>query len=553
MESTYHFVRPRPPTLIRTEYHLQPWVAFIILLTLFVAYCVYQVYFSPLARYPGPLLAKLTIFRNGYHAWKGDIHLDQWMCHLKYGPVVRYGPNFVSFDTSTGLKEIYSVGSNTWKHRHFEALSPRAQNLVTLRDKKVHAKRRRIIGRSFSDANIKMFEDRILHHINTFCEKVDSLPQKDDAWKPAIKVSDWCSYLVFDIITEFVFGSSYHMLESNKYRHILHDIEDASTRNAVLIYLPFLALGGLHRRIFPEAVKGTRGFWNLIKAAIGNYSETMNSKCVLSNLIQPTHAPFEPHLEPQVIQSESGGLVLAGKITFSVTVQIPFFSNNTNVNYLGLDTTVTAISSIFFYLARNPYAYEKLASEIRNTFSSAEEIRLGATLYKCKYLNACIDECLRITPPIGTSPWREVGKGGISVDGNFVPEGTSVGTCIYSIHHNEKYFPRPHEFIPERWIANEQDSYKTAQVATARAAFNPFSTGPRGCIGRPLVNSNLLLTVAILIWRYDFRVPDGVLGKMGAGHPLGGNGRTNPMEFQVLDRIMSVIDGPMIQFRRRFY
>lgn len=34
MESTYHFVRPRPPTLIRTEYHLQPWVAFIILLTL---------------------------------------------------------------------------------------------------------------------------------------------------------------------------------------------------------------------------------------------------------------------------------------------------------------------------------------------------------------------------------------------------------------------------------------------------------------------------------------------------------------------------------------
>lgn len=50
-----------------------------------VAYCVYQIYFHPYAKYPGPLLGKITVLRATYHAWKGDIHLDMWYCHQKYG------------------------------------------------------------------------------------------------------------------------------------------------------------------------------------------------------------------------------------------------------------------------------------------------------------------------------------------------------------------------------------------------------------------------------------------------------------------------------------
>ncbi|EFR01930.1 isotrichodermin C-15 hydroxylase [Nannizzia gypsea CBS 118893] len=506
----------------QTEYHLSLWV----ILTALVA----LLYLSPVAKYPGPLLAKFTSLPIVYHAWKGDIHLDLWMCHLKYGPVVRYSPSFVSFNTSISLHEIYGMGSNAWKHHQFEALSPRAQNLVTLHDKKTHAKRRRLIGRSFTDTYIKTFENRMLYHINSFCESIDLLPlqQHTGGWKREIKMSDWCSYLTFDINMDFIFGSDYSLLKSSKYRYILNDIEDASTRNAVLIYMPHLAVGGLHRKIFPRAVKGTRSFWRFIKSAISDHSEPMKRKCVVSNILQLTNASSESPLSTDTMQSESGGLAIAG-----------------------LDTTATAMASVFFYLSRNQHAYEKLASEIRSSFSSADEIQLGPTLHQCKYLDACINECLRITPPIGSCLWREVGKGGITVDNNFIPEGFSVGTSIYSIHHNEGYFSRPHEFIPERWMVDEQDTQKAAQVAIAKAAFAPFSIGPRGCIGRPLVNSTLKLAIAMLIWKYDFRLADGVAGGKGAGHPLGGRGRTNPMEFQVLDRIMSIVDGPMIQFRHR--
>jgi len=48
-------------------------------------FCVHRVYIHPLARYPGPFLAKITNLYSAYHAWRGDIHIDMWRCHQKYG------------------------------------------------------------------------------------------------------------------------------------------------------------------------------------------------------------------------------------------------------------------------------------------------------------------------------------------------------------------------------------------------------------------------------------------------------------------------------------
>lgn len=46
---------------------------------------IYRLTFHPLARYPGPFLAKLTTFYGVYHAYVGDMHLDIDRLHQRYG------------------------------------------------------------------------------------------------------------------------------------------------------------------------------------------------------------------------------------------------------------------------------------------------------------------------------------------------------------------------------------------------------------------------------------------------------------------------------------
>ena len=55
-------------------------------LTLQIIYfLLYQTVFHPLAKYPGPFLAKISILRAAYKAWQGDLHIDIWQQHQKYG------------------------------------------------------------------------------------------------------------------------------------------------------------------------------------------------------------------------------------------------------------------------------------------------------------------------------------------------------------------------------------------------------------------------------------------------------------------------------------
>jgi hypothetical protein len=55
-----------------------------------VSTCVYRVTLHPYARYPGPFLAKFTNAYAAYHSWKGDLHIDIWRCHERYGTMSNY-------------------------------------------------------------------------------------------------------------------------------------------------------------------------------------------------------------------------------------------------------------------------------------------------------------------------------------------------------------------------------------------------------------------------------------------------------------------------------
>lgn len=218
---------------------------------------------------------------------------------------------------------------------------------------------------------------------------------------------------------------------------------------------------------------------------------------------------------------------------------------------------------MMFYLCRNPDAYAKVAAEVRSVFPQIEDVRLGPKLNSCHYLRACMDESFRMSPSVGSALWREVTTGGLLVDGHFVPPGFDVGTGIYSIHHNPEYFDHPFEYRPERWLRKDDmaaasphdglDDFEfqsEAHLARARAAFNPFSIGVRGCVGKSLAINELLLTIASILVEFDFRCAHGLDGRMGEGSANAEYGRHRANEYQMKDYLIGCRNGPMVQFRR---
>ena len=217
--------------------------------------------------------------------------------------------------------------------------------------------------------------------------------------------------------------------------------------------------------------------------------------------------------------------------------------------FAGTDTSTITVAGTIFYITRSPRVYARLVQEIRTTFQTVDEIRSGTKLSACRYLRACLDETMRMSPPVPGDLSREVLPGGLDVDGIFVPEGTQIATSTYSIHHNESVFPDPFVYRPERWIVDDRGGVSAADVAHAESAFYPFSSGSRACVGKNLAYLELTIALARLLYLLDVKVPDG--NTTGQGAPGLMWGRRNENQFQLSDFLTAIKQGPMAQFKRR--
>lgn len=214
---------------------------------------------------------------------------------------------------------------------------------------------------------------------------------------------------------------------------------------------------------------------------------------------------------------------------------------------IGSDTANTALAAIFYFLSHNPKVLSRLTTSIRTTFSDLESIVSGPKLNSMIYLRACIDESLRICPPIPMPLPREVLSGGLRVDNHLFPAGIIVGVPTYALHHNEKYFNRPFEYDPGRWLIKGADGTREGEgqspekVAKAREAFSPFSLGPRACIGRNVALLQLQVGVARALWLYNMEIVPG-FENMGVGRQG---------EYKMKDNFIVGKEGPMLRFQRR--
>lgn len=211
----------------------------------------------------------------------------------------------------------------------------------------------------------------------------------------------------------------------------------------------------------------------------------------------------------------------------------------------GSDTTSTVLGSIFFYLTRNPRVLEKLYQELRHTFSSVEEIQYGAKLSSCTYLQAVIDESFRLGPAGCSELPRDLRAGGIVIDGDFYPKGTTVGVPYWSYYRSTATYNDALVFRPERWIVSVTKPGRSEEELRAlKHAFTPFGKGVGSCVGRGIAALELGMCVGRTVWRMEMRKMEG--DKTGE---MKGEGEAGL--YQMWDAYLSVREGPIVQVRGR--
>jgi cytochrome P450 len=165
----------------------------------------------------------------------------------------------------------------------------------------------------------------------------------------------------------------------------------------------------------------------------------------------------------------------------------------------GSDTTASGLTNTLFLLAKHPETLAKLRQELDAVMTPDAITPDFNMLMALPYLRACLDESLRLRPPVAIGLPRVTPVEGSTICGHFIPGGVTVSVPILEMNRHPNLFPQADEFDPSRWFDEKQ-------LPNLREYVQPFSIGSRACIGRNLAMIELTKVVATFINRYDLEL-----------------------------------------------
>ncbi|KAG5974439.1 hypothetical protein E4U58_003055 [Claviceps cyperi] len=150
----------------------------------------------------------------------------------------------------------------------------------------------------------------------------------------------------------------------------------------------------------------------------------------------------------------------------------------------GSDTIAATLSSLFFFLATNKAECVKLQQELDTCFPGATELD-QSKLSKMKFLQACINEALRLLPPVPPGLQRMTPPEGLMIGDRFIPGDTI------------RFFALPSCFIPERWTTRPE-------LIKDSSIYMPFGSGEKyACVGKALGLMEVRLVTSTILRRFD--------------------------------------------------
>jgi len=446
----------------------------------YVSTAIYLIFFHPLAKFPGPKFAAFSRLPFVLSLVKGTFTTDIQELHERYGEVVRFSPNHLSFTNGEAWKEIYNYRSGIPhftkdKKNYFTPING-VDNIHSTSDDATHSRQRRLLSHAFSEKALREQEPLIKSYIDLLMKRLHEEVQGPSKGK--VDLVRWLNWTSFDLIGDLTFGEPFYCLQSTDYHPwiaIIFDWMRAAVFTVATKQFPLL--DNLLARLIPKQVLQKFHDHSNLSA------EKMDRR-----LAMKTERPdFVTYL---VERSGEAGINID-----------EMHSNSTLLILAGSETTATALSGTVFHLCKNPDKLQKLVKEIRSAIKSADDLTFK-NLAELKYLHAVLEESMRIYPPVAGYLPRVAPKEGAFVGGHLVPPGTQVAVTPWAITHSSSNFRNPDSFVPERWLDDSNGIY----ASDKREASQPFSVGPRNCIGKNLAWAEMRLILSEFLWNFDVEV-----------------------------------------------
>jgi cytochrome P450 len=173
----------------------------------------------------------------------------------------------------------------------------------------------------------------------------------------------------------------------------------------------------------------------------------------------------------------------------------------------GTDTSTAALSYLFMELCRNPTIASKIHAELTSHAITPATFSVSA-LQTCVYLNAVIDETLRMHPPVPDGVYRLTPPEGLQVGDTFIPGNVTIINPTYTLQRSPVSFTNPTAFLPERFLPSAPESW-----VCNKKVFSPFGVGPYGCVGKQLALGEIRAVVAKLVLGFDVGFAEGEDGR----------------------------------------
>lgn len=363
------------------------------------SYLIYNLYFHPLASYPGPKSHAAARLPYVYYHLTGQLPYRCQQLHATYGDVVRIAPDELSYINADAWKDIYG-------HRQGHAPMPKdtafynrppngAHSLITA-ERADHTRYRRLVSHAFSDKALREQEPLIKGYVDLLIQRLH-----EHVSTGPLDMVAWYNWTTFDLIGDLAFGESFDCLANCTYHPWINMLFASIKAGAYISTFNRYGIKWMMAVLVPKGLLNKR--MEQIK---------LTEQKVMKRLDQGTSRPdFLSHI---LRHNDEKGMTVPEIII-----------NSSLLIVAGSETTATLLSGATYHLLKNPRVMEKLQREIREAFKEEKDINI-AGVNNLKYLLAVLNEAMRMYPPVPTGLPRRVPGDGDVINDRWVPGGVCV-------------------------------------------------------------------------------------------------------------------------------